>query len=1019
MRALGRVFVLFVAISLLAARGHSQCSGQPQIPNFQIAHAAGSYTLTWNAPPGVTSPVYQIMQHTTGQYCPFQSDLSSYTAIGTTTATTFTAQKSIPNAAYFVFVRVQSNPCIATAVTFGSDSFATPPTKPVASNVGIFAGHVNATFNYNDPRAVAIWLYRVNDQQYVAAVGPCSPDPKTLTDPTTLPNGTHLYRLIAFNTGNAAGLAGVPSDTYTVVVGGAPPQIAFSAIPQTIRAGQSTTLSWRVDNATLSVVIDNGIGSQPPAGSITVSPTQTTTYTLTAFGSQNATASVTVEVITAPSVVVSALPAAMVQTQGTGGATTSYTVTNAGGSATTVTLSQTGNFFTQSPTQFPLAAGASQVVTVTGLAQAAGAFAGTASLFGTGVPSGLQVPIRLLSTTPPSQPVTARPANNRVDVAADEGGSPSGSVSFTNSGAGTLSGILTSDSPWIIPQSGIVSIPPQSTASFTFTIDRSKRPSLETLGSIAGNISLVFPNAAVGKKPITLDTTPPSVSTVAVVDTVKLTATAGGPPPIPAGEIALFIPGVGHVQGSVGLFISDIAVLNPSGNAKVDDLRLYYTANGGVGGPKTAAVPTLNSSVSVAFADVVKNVFGAEGQVGSLQIRSKVASKLSINTNIFNSSNPAGTYGTAIPTLRSDRAVAPGDRLVLTGLRQDAITHTNLFFQETAGGSATVLTEFLAADGTPLGTRSDTVGSFAVAQVNGVNNQVPTGAVSAIMTSAASSTGRFLAFATPVDERSGDNWSVVDWGRHYGYAATDTIVIPVAGTLHGANGTFFRTDLAVMNTGSGQASGTLRYVSSTGNTIDRQITVGARQTNLLGDVVGTLFGLSSTSGYLSFTPVTGTFALTSRTFATVGENPATYGAHVPALATSTALKLGSVRAVGAIEDAALSTIIAGRPATFRTNFGIAETSGNSVSVRVTIRFSYVAGSTIAAVGSASKVYDLAPNQFMQINGLTADILGAGRSSIGDLHAVAADFQVVSGTGGVAIFISSTDNGTGDSILRTE
>jgi hypothetical protein len=1010
------VSLLFVAVSLVAARGHSQCSGQPQIGNYQIVHAAGHYTLTWDPAPGVTSPVYQIMQTTAAQYCPFPSDLSNYSAIGTTTATNFTAQKSIPNAAYFVFVRVQSNPCIATAVTFGTDSFATPPTKPVASSVGIFAGKVTATFNYSDSRTVSIWLYRLADQQYVAAVGPCSPDPKTLTDPTTLPNGTYQYRLIAFNTGNATGLAGVPSDTYTVIVGGAPPQIAFSAIPQTIRAGQSTTLSWRVDNAT-SVVIDNGIGSKGPAGSITVSPTQTTTYTLTAIGgSQNATASVTVEVITAPSVVVSTLPAAMVQTQGTGGATTSYTVTNAGGSATTVTLSQTGNFFTQSPTQFPLAAGASQVVTVTGLAQAAGAFNGAANLFGTGVPSGLQVPIRLLSTTPPSQPVTAKPANNRVDVAADEGGSPSGSVSFTNSGAGTLNGILVSDSPWIIPQSGIVSIPPQSTATFTFTIDRSKRPSLETLGSIAGNISLVFPNAAVGKKPITLDTTPPSVSTVAVVDTVKLTATSGGPPPIPAGEIALFIPGVGHVQGSVGLFISDIAVLNPSGNAKVDDLRLYYTANGGAGGPKTASVPALNSSVSVAFADVVKNVFGNDGQVGSLQIRSKVASKLSISTNVFNSSNPAGTYGTALPTLRSDRAVAPGDRMVLTGLQQDAITHSNLFFQETAGGSATVQTEFLDANGIPLGTRSDTVGSFAVAQVNGV---VPTGAVSAIMTNAASSTGRFLAFATPVDERSGDNWAVVDWGRQYGYSATDSVVIPVAGTLHGANSTFFRTDVAVMNTGTGQASGTLRYVSSAGNAVDRQVTVGGRQTSLLNDVVGTLFGLSSTSGYLIFTPVTGTFALSSRTYATVGENPATYGAHVPAQAMAAALKLGSVRAVGAIEDAALSTIIAGRPATFRTNFGMAETTGNSVSVRVTIRFSFVAGSTVAAVGSASKVYDLAPNQFMQINGMTADILGAGRSSIGDLHGVAADFQVVSGTGAVTIFLSSTDNGTGDSILRTE
>jgi hypothetical protein len=222
-----------------------------------------------------------------------------------------------------------------------------------------------------------------------------------------------------------------------------------------------------------------------------------------------------------------------------------------------------------------------------------------------------------------------------------------------------------------------------------------------------------------------------------------------------------------------------------------------------------------------------------------------------------------------------------------------------------------------------------------------------------------------------------------------------------------------------MNTGSGTASGTLRYVSSAGTATDRTINVGARQTSLLGDVVGTLFGASATSGFLVFTPVAGTFALTSRTYATVGDSPATYGTHVPALAASASLTLGSLRAISSIEDAALATVVAGRPATFRTNFGMAETSGNAVSVRVTIRFNFAAGSTISGSATASKVYDLAANQFLQVNGLTNDILGAARSSFGDLRGVEADFQVVSGTGAVAIFISSTDNGTGDSILRTE
>ena len=140
-------------------------------------------------------------------------------------------------------------------------------------------------------------------------------------------------------------------------------------------------------------------------------------------------------------------------------------------------------------------------------------------------------------------------------------------------------------------------------------------------------------------------------------------------------------------------------------------------------------------------ADVVKNVFGNDGQVGSLQIRSASADKLQISTNIFNVSNLAGTYGTAIPTFRSDRAVAPGDRLVLTGTRQDSGAHTNFFLQETAGVGVTVQTEFLSASGGTLGTRSDTVGPFGLSQIN---NAAPSGAVAAILWQPANDVALYL-----------------------------------------------------------------------------------------------------------------------------------------------------------------------------------------------------------------------------------------------------------------------------------
>jgi peptidoglycan-associated lipoprotein len=75
----------------------------------------------------------------------------------------------------------------------------------------------------------------------------------------------------------------------------AAPTASLTASPETIEKGQSSTLSWQTSNAT-DISIE-GIGPVQASGSQQVSPTDSTTYTLTAKGaggSTNATARVTV-----------------------------------------------------------------------------------------------------------------------------------------------------------------------------------------------------------------------------------------------------------------------------------------------------------------------------------------------------------------------------------------------------------------------------------------------------------------------------------------------------------------------------------------------------------------------------------------------------------------------------------------------------------------------------------------------------------------------------------------------------
>ena len=76
-----------------------------------------------------------------------------------------------------------------------------------------------------------------------------------------------------------------------------PPTIgSFSAVPTTITAGSATTLSWSTTGAS-SVSIDNGVGDVSNTTFKTLSPTKSTTYTLTATNiAGSATAYVTITV---------------------------------------------------------------------------------------------------------------------------------------------------------------------------------------------------------------------------------------------------------------------------------------------------------------------------------------------------------------------------------------------------------------------------------------------------------------------------------------------------------------------------------------------------------------------------------------------------------------------------------------------------------------------------------------------------------------------------------------------------
>jgi hypothetical protein len=163
----------------------------------------------------------------------------------------------------------------------------------------------------------------------ISGIGTVSPSGTATVSPTQ----TTTYVITAKNASSQT------NATVTVSVGRPEARIlSFSATPATIAPGGVSTLAWQTENAT--EVSISGIGSVAANGAAPVSPTQTTTYTITArnlYGEVNATATVQVAPSAAPRILKFA--ASPVEILPTEQASLVWEVEN----ATSVTISGIGN----------------------------------------------------------------------------------------------------------------------------------------------------------------------------------------------------------------------------------------------------------------------------------------------------------------------------------------------------------------------------------------------------------------------------------------------------------------------------------------------------------------------------------------------------------------------------------------------------------------------------------------------------------------------------------------------------
>ncbi len=236
--------------------------------NLTAVNDGQTFTISWNGTPS-HSTVFKVNNQIVAAV-----DSQTYTwPAGRTTPVTVTMTGT--NA---------KGTCTDTVTVY-------PKTNPPAVPVCDFINASPVTITRGQSSTLSWGTTNVTSASINNGVGSVAVDGST----TVSPNDTTTYTLTGVGANNQQ-VTCAKTVTVTPVVVNAPVCDYFTASPVTITRGQSTTLTWGTTNAS-SAFINNGVGNVDVDGSRTVSPLETTTYTLTATGAENKTVSCTKTIV--------------------------------------------------------------------------------------------------------------------------------------------------------------------------------------------------------------------------------------------------------------------------------------------------------------------------------------------------------------------------------------------------------------------------------------------------------------------------------------------------------------------------------------------------------------------------------------------------------------------------------------------------------------------------------------------------------------------------------------------------
>lgn len=225
----------------------------------------------------------------------------------------------------------------------------------------------------------------------------------------------------------------------------------------------------------------------------------------------------------------------------------------------------------------------------------------------------------------------------------------------------------------------------------------------------------------------------------------------------PVGQI-LFVPGAAHSTGAANTnWRTDLEIHNPTTSAAT--LRIELLQRDADNSIPQSVTRTLAAGQSERFPDVLDGLFGFSG-AATLRIVPTVGWVMA--TSRTYNDQPSGTFGQFIPAAGTLETVPFGQPVRLVGLAQASSTtqgfRTNIGFVNTSSRAISLACVMYRADGSTVGTQSWQLKPYEFKQIDRIFTKVTSAEVTAGYAVLSTSTlgGAFLAYASVIDNRSGD-----------------------------------------------------------------------------------------------------------------------------------------------------------------------------------------------------------------------------------------------------------------------